>query len=80
MIYQIPHNFLECITILDKPCSPGLSNTKQPHYHLILNCTYWNLLGTHNNWNTTKFNNKYIFMEYYDDINGVVIDVISDKI
>ena len=54
--------------------------TKQPHYQYVEEYTYWNVLGSLNNWNTIKFTNKYTSSEDFDAMHKVVIDGISDNI
>ena len=78
-MHQITCACAACTTILDKPWSPGVSHTKQPHYQPVVGCIYLPVLGTFKKWKTTNFTNKTTSKEDFDDINKVVPDVISEN-
>ena len=63
----------------DKTWSLGVSHNDQHHYQIVLDCTYWPLLGSFNNWNIINFTNKGTSSENFDDINKIVLDGMSDN-
>ena len=52
---------------------------KKAWYQPVANCTYWPVLGSYNNWNIIELTPKSTPFEACDDINKVVIDVISEN-
>ena len=65
--------------MLYKPWSPGVFHTEQTCYHPVLDFTNFSVLGSFNNWNIIKFSNKSTSGEYFDDIDKIFLDDISDN-
>ena len=65
--------------MLDKPWYPGVAQKQQPLYKHVVDCTYWYVLGSFDNWNITQFKNKNRLSEYFYQIHNVAIDGISDN-
>ena len=63
--------------MLDKPWIPDIQ--KKERYKPITKCTYWTLLGSFNNWNIIKLSQKSTSSDTFDEIQQVVLDVISDN-
>ena len=66
--------------MLYKPWDPGVSHTAHTHYNPVVDCPYWPVLGTFNNWNIVYFTKKNTSSEEFNDINNVVLDGTSDNI
>ena len=54
-----------------------MSQIQQPQYQTVVDCTYWNVLGTFNNWYIIKFTNKTTLSEEFNDIHKVSLYGIS---
>ena len=52
--------------MLDMKWAPGVSCIQQPKYQLIVEYTYWNVIGAFKNWNIIQFINKTTSSEYFD--------------
>ena len=65
--------------MLDKPWISGIQSTKQAHYQPVINCTYWPVLVSYNNWNIIHLTPKSIPSEAFDEIHEVVLDIISEN-
>ena len=50
-IRHIPCACSKCTFMLYKPWIPGLTPKQQPRYQPVINCSYWTVLGSFNNWN-----------------------------
>ena len=49
-ILCIPCACVGCTSILDKHWISGIQSTKQACYQPVINCTYWPVLRSYNNW------------------------------
>ena len=58
---------------------PVCSQQKQAHYQLVINCTYWTVIGPYNNFNIIELTSKSIPSEAFDEIQQVVLDGISEN-
>ena len=65
--------------MLYKPWIPGLTPEKQPRYRPVIDCSYWPVLGSFNNWNIITLSHKATTSEAFEDIHQVVLDGISDN-
>ena len=50
---------------------------KQARYQLVTNCTYWQDLGSYNNWNIIELTPKSTHFKAFDEIRKVFLDGIS---
>ena len=66
--------------ILDKTWAYGIDPTKQPHYQPVVECIYWPVLDSFNNWNIIQFTNKTTSSEEFYAVHKVFLDGISDNI
>ena len=78
-IRQIPCDCIACTTMLDKPWAYGIDPTKHPRYQPVVECIYWTVLGSFNNWNIFPFSNKITSSEDFDTVHNVFLDNISDN-
>ena len=78
-IRQIHCACVACANILDKAWDPGVSHSQKPCYQPVVDCTYWPMLGSFNNWNSTKLANKTMLRKKFDKVHRVVLDCISEK-
>ena len=65
--------------MLDNPCATDVNGTEQPIYQPVIDCTYWPVLRSLNNWNIVRFTNKTTSGEYFDEVHQVFIDGISEN-
>ena len=65
--------------MLDTPRAYDIEPTKQPLYQPVVECTYWPVLGSFNNWNIVKITNKITSSEIFDEVHKVVLDGSSDN-
>ena len=65
--------------MIDKPWNHGLEPHQQPHYQPVIYFTYWQLIGSFNNWNIITLLHKETTSEAFEEIYYVVLDVISDN-
>ena len=65
--------------MIDKPWVRVFTPQQQPSYQPVINCTYWKVLVSFNNWNIIKFPHKETTSEVFEGINQVVINGISDN-
>ena len=79
LIWKIPCVCAVCTIMLNKPWYPGVSNTTQPRYQHVLDCTYWPVFVIFNNCTVIIFTNKNEYMKDFVYINNTIIDVISDN-
>ena len=63
--------------MLDKSWDYCVEPTKQPCYQPVVDCTYWPVLGSLNNWNIINFTNKTTPSGDFDTVHEVVLDGIS---
>ena len=78
-ICRIPCACVVCTSMPDKPWISGIQSTKQARYQPVINCTYWPVLGSYNNWNTIDRTKKSIPFEEFDEIHQVFLARISDN-
>ena len=62
-----------------KIMGPGVSHLQRPQWHLAVDCIYWPVLGSFNNWSTIQFTRKNKLSEDFDENHKVVIIGISDN-
>ena len=65
--------------MLNNPWAYKVDPNKQPRYQPVVECTYWPVLGSFNNWNITQFTNKTISSEDFYAAHKVVLGGISDN-
>ena len=65
--------------MLDQPWISVITSNKQARYQPVINCTYWPVLGSYNNWNITHLTQKSTSFEAFGEIHQVVLDGISDN-
>ena len=75
----IPCACVDCTSMLEKTWSTGISHYEQPHYHPVLDCTYWPVLGYFKTYNMIIFTNKSTSSEHFGDIHKIILEGISDK-
>ena len=63
--------------MLEKPWVIGSELTRKPRYQPVEDCTYWNVLGSFNNWNMIQFSNKHQQLRTFFAAHKVVLDGIS---
>ena len=77
-IRRIPCACVACTSMLDKPWISGIPPYEQERYKPVTKCTYWPVLGYFNNWNIIELTQKSTSHDAFDQIQQVVLDVISD--
>ena len=65
--------------MLDQPCISGIPSKRQACYEPVIDCTYWPVLGSFNNWNIIHVTPKSTTFEVFDEIHQVVLESISDN-
>ena len=78
-IFRIPCAYSACTYMLYKPWIPDLAPEKQPRYRPVIDCSYWPVLGSFNNWNIITLSHKATTSENFEEIHQVVLDGISDN-
>ena len=78
-IFRILFACVACTSMLDQQRISGIPSTKQARYQPVINCTYWPVLGSYNNWNIIHLTPKSIPSEEFDEINSVVFEGISEN-
>ena len=78
-ILRIPCACVACTSILGQPWISGIPSKNQSRCQHVIDCTYWPVLGSYNNWNIIQLTQKSIFFEAFDEIHQVVLDGISDN-
>ena len=68
-----------CTSMLYKPWITGIPSKKQTRYEPIPNCTYCPVMGSYNNCNIIELTPKSTPFEAFDEIDQVVLDVISEN-
>ena len=76
----IPCACAESTSMLEKPWIPYFTPKQQLCYRPVTDCSYWTFLGYFNNWNIITLSHKATTIEAFEDINKVVLDIISDNI
>ena len=66
--------------MLDKPRINGIPSDEQERYKPVTKCTYWQVLGSFNNWNMIQLSQKSTPSDTFDEIHQVVLDGIRDNI
>ena len=79
-ICRIPCACAECKSILDQPWIRGLTPQQQPRFQPVIEFTYWQVIGSFNNWNTITLSHKATTNEAFEVIYQVVLDGIGDNI
>ena len=67
-IIRISCNCVACTSMIYKHWISGIPPDKQEHYKPVINCTYWLVLGTFNNWNIIQFSQKSTPNDAFDEI------------
>ena len=62
-----------------KPWIYGIPSKKHARYQPVINCTYWTVLGSYNNWNIIELTPKSTPFEAFQKIHQVVLDRISEN-
>ena len=78
-IFCIPCSCVGFTSMLDRPCIYGILSKKQAQYQPVINCNYWPVLGSYNNWNIIDITPKSTPFEAFDDIYQVVLGRISEN-
>ena len=65
--------------MLDKPWIYGITSNKKACFQIVINCTYWPVLGSYNNCNIIDLTPKSTPFEEFYEIHKVVIDGISEN-
>ena len=78
-ICRITFACAKCTYILEKPWVHGFPPQQHPHYQPVTDFTYWQLLGSFNNWNINTLSHKETTSEAFEKICQVVLDGISDN-
>ena len=78
-IWRIPCACVACTSMLDKPWISGIPSDEQERYKPVTKCTYWQVLGSFNNWNIIQLSQKSTPSDTFDQIHQVVIDGMSDN-
>ena len=76
---KYPVSLQHALPFFYNPWAYGYDPTKQPCYQPVVGCKYWPELGSSNNWNIIRFNNKTTPSEYIYTVHKLVIDGISYK-
>ena len=79
-ILWVPCACIYCTNVLYKTWVVCSDPTRQQIYQPVEDYTYWPVLGSFNNWNIIKFNNKTTTNKYFDAVHKVVLDGLSDNI
>ena len=66
-IRRIPCVCVEFTNIMDNPWAPGVDHTQKPCYQPVVDCTYWPVLCSFNDWNIIQFTNKIKYSEEFDE-------------
>ena len=69
----------ECIYMLDKTLDSWFDTKKQPRYQPVTNFSYWEVLGSFNNYNIITLAHRSTTSEAFEEIHQVVLDGISDN-
>ena len=77
-ICRIPCDCVACTSMVDKPWISGIPPYTQERYKPVINCTYWQVLGSFNNWNIIQLSQKSTTSDAFDEIRQFVLDGISD--
>ena len=77
---RIPCACVDCTSMLEKTWSTGISHYEQPHYHPVLDCTYWPVLGYFKKRKIIKLTNKGKSSEDFDGINNIFLYGIIENI
>ena len=72
-IWQIICACMTCANMLDKTWYDGVNPSKQTCYQPVVDCTYWPVLGSFNDWNIIQLFNKTTSSEAFDDVHKVVL-------
>ena len=67
-----------CKLMLDQPWISGIL-LKKARQKPIIDCTYWPVLGSYNNWNIIELTPKSTQFEAFDEIHQAVLDIIRDN-
>ena len=65
--------------MLEHSCPCDVDPTKHLCYQPVVDCTYFSVLGSFNNWNIIKFNNKTASSEYFDAVHKILLDGMGDN-
>ena len=78
---NLPHTMCMCCMYINawQTLDFGIPSTKQALYQPVINCTYWPVLGSYNNWNIVELTPKSIPFEAFDEIHNLVLDRISEN-
>ena len=79
-ILLIPCAFIGCTLMLYKTWNSGIPSKKQARYQPVIDCTYWSVLCSFNNWNIIHVSPKSTTFEAFEEIHQVVIDWISNNL
>ena len=69
---------VECMPIIDKKWVHGFPPSQQTGYQPLTECTYWPVLGSFNNWNSTTLSHKTTTSEDFEKMNQFLLDLIID--
>ena len=79
-ILQITCACVECMSILDKPLTPGLPPQQQAQYQTVEDCIYQKVLESFNNWDIITLSHKSVTSEAFDKIHQVLLHDTSKKL
>ena len=65
--------------MLENTWAYGVDPTTQPRYQLVVDCTYWPVFGSFNNWNIIQFSNRKISSKEFYAVHTVVLDGLSEN-
>ena len=76
---NFPHSVLLSCMYINALTTVDLwySIKKQARYQPVMDCTYWSVLGSYNNFNINHLTPKSIPFEAFGEIHQVVLDCIS---
>ena len=66
--------------MLNNPQAYKVEPNKQTRYQPVVDCTYWPMLGSFNNWNIIQFTNKKLPSGDFDAVHKLLLYGIGDYI
>ena len=78
-ILRIPYACVACTSMLYKPWMSGILSNKKEHYKPVINCNFFPVIGSFNNWNIILLSQKSTPYEEFDEIHQFFLEGISDN-